>query len=137
MTRLSVEALEHFLALPFEDDFSPVQRGGGKRNHCSTVDCGHNLQADVRSAHADLDVPMDFLIHAADTAEIWVGFSIWEKKIYCRIKRFRDITTALRARGAAVPLENLNIRLVLFALILKSHSTGCFLNCFTWFKINW
>lgn len=68
--------------MPFENNFLLVQRGGGRkeRNNCSTVDCGHNLQADVRSAHADLDVPMDFLIHAADTAEIWVGFSIWGEK---------------------------------------------------------
>lgn len=94
--------------MPFENNFFLVQRGGGKKNNCSTVDCGHNLQADVRSAHADLDVPMDFLIHAADTAEIWVGFFIWEKKNYCRIKRFKDTTTPLprqRAHGSAVPLK--------------------------------
>lgn len=78
--------------MPFESNFFLVQRGGGKKNNCSTVDCGHDLQADVRSAHADLDVPVDFLIHAADTAEIWVGFSIWEKKPHCSIKRFKDIT---------------------------------------------
>lgn len=92
------KALPQFSQFPSDNqgwDFFSLsflaRRGGGKKNNCSTAGGGHHLQADVRSAHADLDVPTDSLIHAADTAERWVGFLDGGKKksSWWRINRFK------------------------------------------------